>query len=98
LQQYYNRREWERERKEGEKFGQHKLALKIYPEMRRGGLSFKGGRQGRPPLNALQVTFMQEGAPLKGVHFRREGCALGETFPHSFSMTLVTFTKFGFLP
>jgi hypothetical protein len=62
----FTMREWERERREWEKFGQHRLALKIDGEKRRGGLSFKGGRQGRPLLHALQVAAMQEGAPLKG--------------------------------
>jgi hypothetical protein len=58
-----------------EKFGQHRLALKIYVEKRRGGLSFKVEKQERLPLHALQVALMQEGGSLKGgrVGTMREG-------------------------
>jgi hypothetical protein len=78
----FTMREWgrEREREEWEKNGQHKLALRIDHEKRRGGLSFKGERQGRTPLHVLQVASMQEGALFKGgapheggAHFRKEG-------------------------
>jgi len=75
----FTMREWERERRKWEKFGHHRLSLKLNGQKRRGDLSFKGGRQGRPPLHALQVATMQEGAPLKGgaphergAHFKRE--------------------------
>ena len=62
----FTMREWGKEREEWEKFGQHRLALKLDREKRRGGLSFEGELQGRPPLHVLQVAAMQEGAPLKG--------------------------------
>ena len=72
------RRKWKRAKKEGEKFGQHGVALRIDVQMRRGGLSFKGGRQGRPLLHALQVANMQEGAPPSRGGSTQGGCTLGE--------------------
>jgi hypothetical protein len=45
-----------REREEWERFGQHKLALRIDGEMRRGRHSFILGREERPLLDELQVS------------------------------------------
>jgi hypothetical protein len=44
-----------REREKWERFGQHKLALRIDDEMRRGRHSFIVGREERPLLDELQV-------------------------------------------
>jgi hypothetical protein len=48
-----------REREEWERFGQHKLALRIDVEMRRGRHSFILGREERPLLDELQVAHIQ---------------------------------------
>ena len=48
-----------REREEWERFGQHKLAMRIDLEMRRGRHSFILGREERPLLDELQVAFIQ---------------------------------------
>jgi hypothetical protein len=52
-------RERERSGREWERFGQHKLALRIDGEMRRGRHSFILGREERPLLDELQVAFIQ---------------------------------------
>jgi hypothetical protein len=50
-----------REREEWERFGQHKLALRIDGEMRRGRHSFILGREERPLLDELQVASIKIG-------------------------------------
>ena len=52
-------REWERERREWERFGQHRLFLRIDVEMSRGRNCFILGREERPLLDELQVAFIQ---------------------------------------
>jgi hypothetical protein len=52
-------KEWERERREWERNGQHKLALTIDVKMRRGRHSFILGREERPLLDELEVAFIQ---------------------------------------
>jgi hypothetical protein len=59
LQQNLQERIRKREREEWERFGQHKLALRIDGEMRRGRHSFILGREERPLLDELQVTFIK---------------------------------------
>jgi hypothetical protein len=56
----FTMREWERERREWERFGQHRLALRIDGEMRRGRHSFILGREERPLLDELQVSHIKE--------------------------------------
>jgi hypothetical protein len=48
-----------REREEWERFGQHKLALRIDPKMRRGRHSFILGREEIPLLDEFQVAFIK---------------------------------------
>jgi hypothetical protein len=50
----------EREREEWERFGQHKLALRIDVQMRRCMRSFILEREERPLLDKLQVSHIQE--------------------------------------
>jgi hypothetical protein len=49
-----------REREEWKRFGQHKLALRIDLEMRRGRHSWILGREERPFLDELQVAHIQQ--------------------------------------
>jgi hypothetical protein len=63
-------RDRERERDEWERFGQHKLALRIDRKKRRGRHSFILGRQERPLLDELQVSHNQEKVTIsRGAHF-----------------------------
>jgi hypothetical protein len=56
LQIFATRFTRKREREEWEGFGQHKLALRIDVEMRRGRHSFLRGREDRPLLDEFQVA------------------------------------------
>jgi hypothetical protein len=64
----FTMREWERERREWERFGQHRLALRIDGEMRRGRHSFILGREERPLLDELQVSHIKERGQSQGGH------------------------------
>jgi hypothetical protein len=71
-------RKWGRARESEEKIGQHGVAMKLDVKNEERGLSFKGGREERPPLHALQVSLPKEGGSLKGGgggggHTMREG-------------------------
>jgi hypothetical protein len=72
-QQYYKRENGERARESEEKIGQHGVAMKLDVKNEERGLSFKGGREERPPLHALQVSLPKEGGSLKGGGTMREG-------------------------
>jgi hypothetical protein len=66
----FTMREWEREGREWEKFRQHRLALRIDDQMKRGRHSFIVGRKERPPLDELQVSHIKgKEVKSRGVHF-----------------------------
>jgi hypothetical protein len=65
-QQYYKRENGGRARENGEKNGQHGVALKLHVKNEERGLFFKGGREKKHPLHALQVSLPKEGGSLKG--------------------------------
>jgi hypothetical protein len=56
----FTMREWERERREWERFGQHILSLRIDGEMSRGMHSFILGREEGPLLDELQVSHIKD--------------------------------------
>jgi hypothetical protein len=59
-----------REREEWERFGQHKLALRIAVEMRRGRHFFILGKEERPLLDEFQVASIKgERKKSRRVHF-----------------------------
>jgi hypothetical protein len=66
-------RKWGRARESEEKIGQHGVAMKLDVKSQERGLSFKGGREERPPLHVLQVSLPKEGGSLKGGGTMREG-------------------------
>jgi hypothetical protein len=55
-----------RARESEEKIGQLGVAMRIVVQNEERGLSFKGERERRPPLHALQVSLPKEGGLLKG--------------------------------
>jgi hypothetical protein len=59
LEARFRVREWERKRREWKRFGQHRLALRIDVEMRRGRHSFILGREEKPLLDELQVSHIK---------------------------------------
>jgi hypothetical protein len=65
-QQYYKRENGGRVGESEEKIGQHGVAMKLDVKNEEKSLSFKGGREERPPLHALQVSLPKEGGLLKG--------------------------------
>jgi hypothetical protein len=65
-QQCYKGENGGRARENREKNGQHGVALKSDVKNEEMSLYFKGEKQERLPLHALQVALMQEGGSLKG--------------------------------
>jgi hypothetical protein len=58
-------REWERARREWEKFGQHGATLRTDVKNEERNLYFKGGREERPPLHAYKCHSQKRGSLIK---------------------------------